>query len=360
MPDHTAPQRDLQTLWAAAMFSASLLFLMLLASLTVLWIDVPRLAESTAATDTEIMALGQRPVTVSELQFEQTAFSWGTVCGVALLLLWPVFVAEQIVRLLRCRSLLTYRAAYPFGWLICFLPPLRMCERQRDRDGQLWLPWGGWQVIDRQLQRELERHFSVPMILIALLILPVLGLQFYFRERIFDYPVLRLALHIGTGVIWFAFTVEFIVMVSVADKKLRYCRQHWLDLIIILLPLVSFLRTLRIIRATRLVRVTKLQKLTRLVRVYRLRGVMMRTLRALMLLEVIHRLIPVNPAKRLARLEEEAESKELELAELREEIAQLRSQLQSHDSGHVEPSAPHVNVSPPLPATSPSEVGNQS
>jgi hypothetical protein len=34
-------------------------------------------------------------------------------------------------------------------------------------------------------------------------------------------------------------------MISVAPRRLEYCKKHWLDLAIILLPLISFLRSLR-------------------------------------------------------------------------------------------------------------------
>lgn len=315
------------TLWAAFMFYLSLGFLALAATITVLWIDVPRVAEE--GGDEVATSVAVETISPQDLQFEQAAFDWGVRCGIGLLLLWPVFLAEQLVKFFRSESMRAYRHANPRGWLICIFPPLRMCERERGSNDEkrLWLPWRGWQVIDRQLRRELAHKFSVPMILIALLILPVLGLQFYFKDRIYEYPILRFSLHVGTGLIWFAFTVEFIVMVSVADKKLRYCKEHWLDLLIILLPLVSFLRTLRLIRMTKLVKVGKLHQLTRVVRVYRLRGVAMRTMRALMLLDVLNRILPSDPERRLLRLEDDYSEKKLELAELKQEIDQLRAAI---------------------------------
>lgn len=345
MQPNVAKQRIMdaepQTIWAASMFYLSLGFLALVAAITVLWIDVPRVTETTAEMEIEEVAavdalqdaMGDGTAltpeqTAAEERFERSAFAWGARCGILLLLLWPIFITEQVVRLIRSETVNDYWSNNPFGWLICLFPPLRMCEREREGEDRIWLPWGGWQLVDRQLRRNLERRFSVPMVGIALLILPVLGLQFYFQERILLYPALRFLLHFGTGLIWFAFTVEFIVMVSVSDKKIQYCKKHWLDLLIILLPLVSFLRSLRIIRATKLVKVGKLQQLTRVVRVYRLRGVLMRTLRALMLLEIIHRIIPTSPEKKLRKLEEEYEDRLEQLEDLREEIAALRTELE--------------------------------
>lgn len=161
---------------------------------------------------------------------------------------------------------------------------------------------------------------------IALLILPILGLQVKFGEDVVNYPVLRIALYVGTGGIWFAFAIEFLVLVSVTDKKLKYCKKHWLDVVIIVLPLVSFLRSLQLLRAAKLMKLGKLQQLSRLVRVYRLRGVAMRALRALLVLDLVHRLLRVTPEKRLAKLQADYEEKQLELELLRQEIEELRRQ----------------------------------
>ena len=66
-----------------------------------------------------------------------------------------------------------------------------------------------------------------------MMILPILVIEYVFTAQVAQYAWLRLLLHVGTGVIWFAFAVEFILMVSVAEKKLAYCKKHWVDLAII-------------------------------------------------------------------------------------------------------------------------------
>ena len=58
-------------------------------------------------------------------------------------------------------------------------------------------------------------------------------------SQVSEYIWLRLLLHLSTGVIWFAFAAEFILMVSVAERKIAYCLAHWIDLAIIVLPLLS-------------------------------------------------------------------------------------------------------------------------
>jgi hypothetical protein len=227
-------------------------------------------------------------------------------------LLWLPFLAECAAQLWLGggRSLRAYgRAA-----AICLLPPLRLGARRWSDPREIWLPGLGWQGVDYALRRRLERAFSLPMFLIALLILPVLGVDFALKDRVGESPALAAALDIGTAVIWLAFAGEFIVMVSVADHKLRYCKQHWLDLAIILLPVIAFLRSLRLLRVARL---------SRAARVFRLRGVLMRAFRALVLLEIVQRLVHRDPYRRLRSLRELLEEKELEAQELRQQIRVL-------------------------------------
>lgn len=303
---------------AACMFFLSLQFLAILAAILVLWIDVPRVVEAADETDA-IQVLAE-----AEIAYEASAFQWGSFFFSLLLFLWPLFVVEQVYNFFRTKPNESFQQLHPYWWVFCVFPPLRLCAHTRENREQMWLPILNWQTVDRRLQRRLERIFSFPMILIALLILPVLGLQFYFKERIVDYPSLRFILHVGTGLIWFAFAVEFIVMVSVAEKKFDYCKKHWLDLAIILLPLISFLRTLQVLRMSKITKLGKLQQLTRVARVYRLRGVAMRGLRALMLLEVVHRLLRTKPESRIKKLQQQYADKQRELEELAEEIQRLQ------------------------------------
>ena len=82
-------------------------------------------------------------------------------------------------------------------------------------------------------------------------------------------------MRIGEALIWTAFALEFTVMIAVVDRKLKYCWQHWIDILVIVLPLVAFLRSLRL---ARLARLHQIGKFTRL---YRLRGSVVRAQRAI-------------------------------------------------------------------------------
>jgi voltage-gated potassium channel len=190
------------------------------------------------------------------------------------------------------------------------------------------------------LRQKLGRFFSVPMIVIALMILPVLIVEHFWSDSLKpDEDVWTLILLDScTVVIWVAFATEFIVMCAVADSKFTYCKSHWLDLAIILLPMISFARALRFARLARLGR------LGRMSRLYRLRGLAIRAFRALLLLDVIARLIGRTPQKELVRLRGLLATKEAEIEDLRRDIARLEAQMASQPTKAAESceAEPHV------------------
>jgi hypothetical protein len=204
---------------------------------------------------------------------------------------------------------------------------MRLCAPNPDMDGRIWLPALRWRKANAALRKRLERLFSVPMILIALAILPVLLIEFGMRQQVVAHRWLQFALHVSLGIIWFAFAAEFIVMFSVADKKLKYCQEHWIDIAIILLPFISFLRSLRIVRATRVARLARVEQIVRMSRLYRVRGLAMRALRAMLLLKLLNRLFRIAPEKQLRRLREELREKEADIRFLRHQIAELERSL---------------------------------
>jgi voltage-gated potassium channel len=239
------------------------------------------------------------------------------------LALWPFFLVEAVVRFqARNSDALWRRLTYCLA--IALVPPLRLGSSGYGRTNEIWLPLPGWSPVDRKLRQRLERIFSVPMILLALLTLPVLGIEYFWREQVETHPWLAFVLDLSTSVIWLGFAVELIIMASVAERPASYLLRHWLDLAIVLLPIVEVLPALRTLRALRVMRI---EQLTRFGRAYRLRALVMKLWHAVLLLEVIQRLTGQSPAKRLARLRYLLAAKEDELADLRTEIAQLERQI---------------------------------
>jgi hypothetical protein len=196
------------------------------------------------------------------------------------------------------------------------------------------------------LEDRLERALNLPMILIALCVVPLLALDYYQPEH---HPLLH-HLHDAVAkastapapppapppslppalrarlVIWTAFALEFLVMIAVVDRKLKYCLKHWIDILVIVLPLVAFLRSLR------LARLARLNQIGKFTRVYRLRGSVVRAQKGLVVASVIERKVFRNPRKQLAKLQDLLAEKERETALLREQIRQLQLEVERHDA----------------------------
>lgn len=249
----------------------------------------------------------------------ETSLIHGALAG-----LWLIFLLEAAIRFqYRDRQRPVWKALASAG-ACCLLPPLRMGCSSQARPGHIWLPAIGWQKIDTHLRRALERFFSVPMMIFALLVLPLFILEFYWADQVRAEPALALSLDIGTSVIWLAFAIELIVMASIADRRVRYCLTHWIDMAIVLLPAVEMLPLFRLLR---LGRVLRLEQLLRWGRVQRLQAVAMRAWRALLVLQVVHRLTGRSLEYQLKQLHELVQAKEEEVADLRLEMVELEARI---------------------------------
>jgi voltage-gated potassium channel len=238
--------------------------------------------------------------------------------------------------------------------LVSLVPPARLGVRSQGPLRELWLPRWGWRVVDRELRKQLDRVFSIPMVLIALLVLPVLGIEFGWPHEVERRPALALGLAVANSLIWFAFAFEFVLMMAVTNRKLRYALTHWIDVTIIVLPMVQFLPLMRVLRLGRILR---LEQLTRMGRLYRLQGLALRAWRALLLLEVIQRLTGQSLVQRLAKLRNLEAAKEEELDDLREEIARLEERIRIQPLSAVGPLGAPAREAPPgpdMPVSSPS------
>jgi voltage-gated potassium channel len=241
---------------------------------------------------------------------------------IALAILWPVFLLESLAQGMALTKERRDARRLASALLVALFPPLRLGARSPVVEDRIWLPRLGWQEVDADLRHRLERAFSIPMILIALMILPVLVIEYGWSDRLLRDLQLGLFLDLATGLIWLAFATEFILMCSIAENKLAYVKQHWIDLAIILLPLISLLRFARVLRLGRLAR---LKQVTSASRVYRLRGVATRAYRAAVVLDLLHRLSRRSTEKRLERLRAEVAAKEAEIQGLHRQIASLEA-----------------------------------
>jgi voltage-gated potassium channel len=210
-------------------------------------------------------------------------------------------------------------------WQAALFPPLRIGARDHVTGRMLWLPTLGWVRATDDLEARLERQLGVPMIIVALLVLPVIAIELIWAERIAHDWRLGLATQLAGAAIWLAFAVEFLVQVSIVRDRWTYVRRHWLDLAIICLPLLAFLRVLRVGRLGRLLRLNQLSKVSRTARAYRMRGLAMRVWRALLLLEAVDRWMHRDDAQRLAKLQTQLAAAEKEVQRLRDQISRLET-----------------------------------
>lgn len=320
---------------APVMFVLSTVFVVLLGVLIVLWVDIPRVAEisvlnelesnvamrETIENDVEGMA-----ILIQQQSLVKLTDPFGKMIQLALFILWPLFWLEYLVSVWHSDRDRLFNGGGFLRLLACVIPPLRLATPSAAQSGRVWLPGIDWQVPGKGLLNRLERAFGKPMLVIAMLILPILLIEYGLHSLVEEKEWLRLALHISTGFIWCAFTIEFLILFSVTDKRLAYIKAHWIDLAIILLPLISFLRSFRILRLTKL---AKVQKLAKMGRVFRVRGLLMKVLRAMLLLGFVNRLLRITPEKQLAKLKRQYDEREEELRELKADIEELEAEIKS-------------------------------
>jgi hypothetical protein len=253
------------------------------------------------------------------------------VMSIGLAALWPVFLGEAFIGVLRRDRSRPLRPIFLRAVLVTLLPPFRMALID-PRSGMIWLPRLGWQTPGKELAARLERAFGGPMLLFAFLILPVLGLEYFRAEQVRSSEGLALALHLGVAVIWVAFAVEFILGSSAAPNLPKYLKAKWLDVAIVVLPMLEFALT-RWVDAAPLARLLRLgralspEQIGGLQRAYRLRGLATKAWHAFLLLGGLGRLIGDVDKKRLTEVEATIAALEDELIALRKEAEELRAKV---------------------------------
>lgn len=90
----------------------------------------------------------------------------------------------------------------------------------------------------------LERAADHPLTLLALLLVPLLLAPFLIELP----PEVAAALGEADAIVWALFAVALLVPLLVSDDRPRYVRRHWLDLLLVVVPLVGLLRAARALR----------------------------------------------------------------------------------------------------------------
>lgn len=115
---------------------------------------------------------------------------------------------------------------------------------------------------------EVKRRFEIPVLIAALLVAPVIIIE----EQATSTSWLGIATVLN-WLIWGAFFVEFVSVISVTDDRWAYARRVWLDVFIIV---VSFPLLPGLLASTRLLRLARLTRVLRLLRLIRLAAVITR------------------------------------------------------------------------------------
>ena len=233
-------------------------------------------------------------------------------------IIWIPFILEAIVGFILNPRL---KDNWKRLLLLVFLPPFRLGYSTFYEPNRVWLPLIGWQESGQKLFDRLERATMMPMLIIAILILPLFATQFLLKEKVAELPWLLYTLNGCEALVWLAFASEFLVLVSVTPEKFKFCKKNWLNLIIILLPLIAFLRGFQVVRAFRVAKAGKL------LRVYRMRSLVLRVYQTLLAISAIERLIHRDPQKHLHSLEKQRVEKLDELNRLESKITEVRSRL---------------------------------
>ncbi len=198
--------------------------------------------------------------------------------------LWFVFLADFLILyfLYKKTQVKPPKMVLYLRILVLLFPPIRMGARHIEDPSLQWIPFMGWSFRNEGLLRFVKEKFSIPMIIIALLIIPVLLIEWKFYEPVEAYlnTDLSFILDMTQAFIWLAFAYEFILMLAISREKLDYALKNWVDLLIIFLPFIAFIRTLRIIKVARL---------SHLARGYKLRGLLMKARQGLLFAGIIYR-----------------------------------------------------------------------
>ena len=276
-----------------------------------------------------LLLIGALVTAFTEEDISPSLTAWLSWLGSLLGFIYLVFIADILLLFYQSQQSGTSmnRGERNKRLLALFFPPLRVGSRNIVSGEFSWIPGWQWCKVNEGLFAELKRRFVLPMIAIAVLIIPVLIIEWKFLDEVRSaFPGLKINLILESvqTFIWCAFTFEFLLMISISRRKLNYVKKNWIDLLIILLPFVSFLRTLRISQIARLKYAT---------RSFKLRGVITKARQGLIFVDFVQRIFrlrPENEVKRLFRLLQENQQDRRELQQKLKGVMELVEKKNEH------------------------------
>ncbi|WP_209330888.1 hypothetical protein [Lunatimonas salinarum] len=241
---------------------------------------------------------------VSRILFQSTMaklYGWG----------WGIFAAEFLAVLWLRKGEKIANSVY-WGLVV---PPLHFASPHMLDPELMWLPGFGWCRRNEGLFRLLRSKFSIPMIVIAMLIIPVLLIEWKYYEEVqrLLQADLTLLLDLTQALIWLAFAFEFILMAGISKDRISYAKEHWVDLLIVLLPFIAFVRTMRIIKVARLSQVA---------RGYKLRGLLLKARQGALFAGLLFKALSLRPEFGLRGIQKKLHKNRQQRERLEEELLQ--------------------------------------
>jgi len=129
-------------------------------------------------------------------------------------------------------------------------------------------------LVNKLLYERIETQFLYPILASSLFMMPFWIAEIFFSAR--SHPFLYHRINLGNAVIWGLFLTEFILMISITKKRISFLFEHWLELFIIILPLLALTRFILIAKYLKISKSTYLLwfvKAQTLLNVYRAKSV---------------------------------------------------------------------------------------
>jgi hypothetical protein len=254
-----------------------------------------------------------------------------------LLWLWAVFGLERLIYLALCPNK-TWRSFVAALFIILF-PPLHLAARRCHTKQYIWY-FTHWELVKEPLFHKIDRQFLTWIIILLIFMTPLWIMEIFFSKVVQEHILLRHVINLGNAAVWAVFVAEFIIEISITKKWQQYIIKHWIELLIILLPMLAFARFIRLAQLGSLSKLGMLQnlvissavKLQHLLNVYRARSTINRLIKLLILIDIIRRWQQRrNPHKYLARLKEQLSEKQQELAEIKIKIAETQKLIDEQE-----------------------------
>ena len=105
-----------------------------------------------------------------------------------------------------------------------------------------------------ELREKIDRYLDLPLTLASVVVVLLVIIQLSGEVS----GVWQRRLEALSWGLWSLFLLEFMLKFALAPVKRRYVRDHWLDVLVVLLPFPRFLRLARVLRASRALPVLRL------------------------------------------------------------------------------------------------------